>query len=142
MKHVRQPKPSNLCGQACVAMILGISLDEAIERMKTRGGTRTKQLVKVLRDSGKVTCNGKLSRVRKDFKPPKCAVMKMCWKEGTRRRSHWVVWNEGWWYDPSDTIVRKATEGLMAPSDAKLTSYLEIVFRDASAERSNFPGFW
>lgn len=47
--HIQQPAGSKLCGQCCVAMALGISLDEAVKLvgLKTRG-TSNKQLVAAL----------------------------------------------------------------------------------------------
>jgi hypothetical protein len=61
MRHVVQPAGSNLCGQACVATILGISLKEAIKLVGTEGKTNTKQLVRALRKRG-VMCKSKLTR--------------------------------------------------------------------------------
>lgn len=44
MNLIRQPVGTNLCGQACVATVCNITLDEAIVLVQTRGGTKTKHL--------------------------------------------------------------------------------------------------
>jgi hypothetical protein len=127
MRYMTQPNPSNLCGQTCVAMILEITLAEAISRVGSRGGTRTKQLIRVLRDSCKVRAIGsRMTRIGKDFTPPKWALMRVVWNEGDHVRRHWVVWHHGWWFDPADTTIRKGSDGLMAPPGARVTSYLEL----------------
>ena len=46
MKLVTQPPNSKLCGQCCVAMLAGITLDESIQIIGHQKGTRTKDLVK------------------------------------------------------------------------------------------------
>lgn len=43
-RHVRQPEESNLCGQACLAMILGTPLSVAIELVGKSGCTRASDL--------------------------------------------------------------------------------------------------
>jgi len=65
MKLVRQPEGSSLCGQACVATIAGVSLEESIRAFDgTRGGTRTKQVINALRKFG-IACGDKLLRITK-----------------------------------------------------------------------------
>ncbi len=43
---MKQPSGSKLCGQVCLALILGISLDESIKLVGHRHGTSTKELTK------------------------------------------------------------------------------------------------
>ena len=52
MRLVRQPEDSSLCGQACVATLAGITLDESIEIFGTKGKTYGTHLVAALRCVG------------------------------------------------------------------------------------------
>jgi len=49
MELVRQPFASNQCGQACVATICGITLEESLMIFRCKGQTRTKQVIAALR---------------------------------------------------------------------------------------------
>lgn len=51
IKHVSQPPGSRFCGQACVAMVLGCSLDDARQLMPYNRATRTRDLLNVLERS-------------------------------------------------------------------------------------------
>ena len=48
MKHLRQPKNSHLCGQCCVAMAAGVSLD-AVIALLGRGRTTHREVTAALR---------------------------------------------------------------------------------------------
>ena len=52
LSHIRQPEGSNLCGQACVAMLAGVTLAEAIRATGTRGRTSTRHVTHALRALG------------------------------------------------------------------------------------------
>ena len=95
MKHIRQPKDSNLCGQACVAMILDITLEDAIKRVGKKGKTRTKDIVGAV---GEVAQEARLVPVRQRPTLPKRALTKVTWTKG---QSHWVVFWDGMVFDPS-----------------------------------------
>ncbi len=47
-EHVLQPEGSMVCGSACVAMALGIPLEEAVSRMGHRRGVRNREMVAAL----------------------------------------------------------------------------------------------
>mgnify|MGYP003132488658 CR=1 FL=1 len=59
---VEQPRSSNLCGQACVAMLAGVTLDEAIKVVGTRGKTTSLQLGRGLAELGHILCGCVLIR--------------------------------------------------------------------------------
>lgn len=93
MKHVQQPPRSRLCGQACVAMLTGVTLDAAAATMGHRHGTRTREVVAAL---GAVAAGHRLTTLRRRREPPSPALCKVTWKRG----SHWVIWAAPDVYDP------------------------------------------
>lgn len=46
--HIQQPEGSKLCGAACVAMALGLSLEEAVARIGHRRGVRNWEIIAAL----------------------------------------------------------------------------------------------
>lgn len=130
MKLIRQPEESSLCGQACVAMAAGVTLEEAIEAVghRRKRGTLTREVVAGLRSFGLKCADRarKVSRIRPVF--PKRAVLalrkpkpnpdgKKNYESGNW---HWLLVWDGEVYDPS---------GLTWPDDYKgwrVTSYLGI----------------
>jgi len=119
MKLVRQPKGSSLCGQACVATIAGVSLEESIMAFGgTRGGTSTKQVVDALRKLG-VACGDNLVRLsKKSLKTPTC-IVKLHF-DGYKF-THWTVYHKGKGYmDPDFGPVKEY------PSGVRETSYLPV----------------
>ena len=107
---VHQPQGSNLCGQCCVAMILGIPLGCVVALLR-KGRTTTKQLRDALRSFGILTAD-RAERMTSSKSLPNLAIYKMRF-EGTWK-SHWVVVSQGKVYDPGGN----GTGG-------RLTSYLE-----------------
>jgi hypothetical protein len=116
MKLVRQPDGSPLCGQACIAMVLDIALEESIAKFKSRGQTKTQQLVKILR-ANKIKCGGKLERIRDLAELPDFCIVNACWFSKGKRKKHWVVKWDNCFYDPAAGIVKKL-DGL------RITSFL------------------
>ena len=93
---VKQPDNSNLCGQACVAMIIGISLNESIKLFNSRGKTGTKKLYYALRERG-ISCSDKSTRIKNNNKPKLCIVI--IHYTGCKN-THWCIWNNNKYYDP------------------------------------------
>ena len=100
---IRQPDNSNLCGQACVAMIAGISLDESIKLFNSKGKTRTKQLYYALQKRG-ISCNNKAIRIKNNNKPKFC-IIKIHYNG--YKYLHWCIWNDNKYYDSVRGIRRK-----------------------------------
>ncbi len=116
MKLVKQPIGSSQCGPACIATICGISLGESLAIFRSKGATRTKQLVQVLRQMG-ITCGDKLTR---GF-PKECsAILKFKHPSG---KSHWVVWYKNKYYDPVAGVFRKVPKWL---KKSRVTSHLRV----------------
>lgn len=122
IRLVRQPNGSSLCGQACVAMVANITLEESIRRFGSRGGTYTRQLVEVLRDLG-IETEDRLTRVTKSVRPADPSIVKISGDADWRktRWTHWTVYHGGRFYDPSWGIV----DGY--PKDIKMLSFLKVV---------------
>lgn len=119
LKLVRQPEGSNLCGQAVVATLLGLTLDDGIREFGTRGATRTRQIAAVLRGRG-IECPDRLERFRGRL--PARGILKVkFWRSWM---GHWVLWFDGRLYDPATGT----SEGLKLPRVARVTSFLPIRF--------------
>lgn len=121
MKLVMQPDGSSLCGQSCVAMLAGVSLDESIKAFGTRGGTRTKQLAAALASFGIKACDH-LTRIKLDTVLPEMCIVKMVWRsKAGKPRGHWMVHYHGDYYCPSNGVLE-----YWLPEWGKITSFLEV----------------
>jgi hypothetical protein len=125
MQLVLQPEGSSLCGQACVAMAAGVSLEAATKAVghgKERG-TYTREIIAALRALN-ISCADRCRRIGrvKSFLPPRgLIVISRPKKEGRRRRSlfHWMLVWDGVVYDPGGCWPGGYV-------DWRITSYLEI----------------
>jgi hypothetical protein len=104
MKLVRQPKGSKQCGQACVAMVAGVSLKQSIELFKHTSSTRTRDIIKALRCAGIRCTSSRLVPFRHDtlFLT---AIVKVQPLFNRKNNWHWVVWHNGKVYDPSGYVA-------------------------------------
>lgn len=118
MKLVKQPTGSNQCGQACVATISGLSLEESLMIFRRKGQTCTKHVVSALRQMG-ITCGDKLIR---GFPKGCSAILKFTHPSG---KSHWVVWHKNKYYDPVAGVFRKVPRWL---EPSRVTSHLILEF--------------
>jgi len=120
MNLVRQPKGSNLCGQACVATLCEITLDEAIMLTRKRGKTRTCDLKQALRAMGMSTAER-----RKVGMPDRHETALLFFKSKDGKWCHWVLWHKGKYYDPQAGVFRKLPRYL---EDADMASHLRVYF--------------
>lgn len=116
MDWVYQGKGTRLCGQACVAMIAGITLDEAVKLFGTKGGTRTKHVVDAFNKLGVKT--GKLTRVSKKNKKTDLCMVVIHYSFSNRK--HWTIWNKDKYYDPSIGVLTEY------PLSVRETSFLPV----------------
>lgn len=116
MKLVRQPDKKT-CGQASVATICGITLEEACMLARTKGKTNTAQLKRVL---AAMSVSHDARRTR-GF-PPDDATALLFWSS-TDWKFHWTVWHKKKYYDPMAGVFRKPPRWL---ADARVTSYLRV----------------
>jgi hypothetical protein len=93
--HVQQPDGSKVCGAACVAMALGLTLDAAIERIGHRRGVRNREIIAAL---GARAASRKAQLWRgPDALPPECIVR----VKGQKRRHHVALVSGGKVHDPA-----------------------------------------
>jgi len=106
MRHlVYQPQGSNLCGQACIATVLGITLDEACDLVGKRGYTSTRHIREALAKRG-FNLGDRMSSPRWRKKPRKGLYLARV-KWVARKHTHWVlcmpdgrVFDPAFGYDP------------------------------------------
>jgi len=104
IKLILQPPSSSLCGQACVAMAAGITLEESIRVFGHKHKTKTKELIRVLR-SRHIFTGDKLKRFPQytawSFSlNPHRAIIKEIYGPIRKRKSHWILLWDGHIYDP------------------------------------------
>lgn len=121
MERIDQPEGSNLCGQACVAMLLGISLEEATGRVKHRGCTNWKMLRRAL-VAGGLACGEQLYRVTARRQVPDLALCHV--RFGRGRVTHWIVMERGMVYDPDPWTARGGGNALS--HWGRITSFMEV----------------
>lgn len=99
MIFVKQPQPSSCCGQACVAMIAGITLDDSMKIFGTKGGTYAKNVIFALQELN-VPCGDKLIRISKHKNKSDFCIVLVHAKED-EKYLHWVVFENGTYHDPA-----------------------------------------
>jgi hypothetical protein len=131
MKLVWQPEGTNMCGQACMAMLTDQSLEQVVHTLR-RGKTRTKTLVGYMRDHA-LKCGWRLRRMTDSFpvelelEAADAALVKITWEPG---KCHWVIFcmEDGLVYDPALFEPRKGFFG-------RPTSYLPVWFPKGTGMR-------
>jgi len=124
MNLLQQPRDSSLCGQTCVAMLADITLEESIKVFSTKGGTRTRDVVKALTSLG-IKCGDKLIRLSTGVKKPDLCIVKLHFTDD--KNTHWTVWNNGWFYDPGCRFTMREY-----PEFVRETSFLPIFDNEGS----------
>ena len=110
VNYIQQPKNSRLCGQSCVAMASGLTLEQAIELFGHRHGTTTKDLVRVLREN-EVPCDSRLRVIRRNIIPAR-SILKVQFDVPGRKTPawHWVLAWDGEIHDPAGPDPRYPKE--------------------------------
>jgi hypothetical protein len=116
MKLIIQPTFST-CGQACISMITGKSIEEVIKDMKTDGATSIGQLIEILDFYG-VRHAERNKRISKKIPVPyKYSILTVHTNAGY---THWTLFYDNKYYDPEFGLIEvEYTYG-------KITSFLEI----------------
>lgn len=127
--YIRQPKGSSLCGQSCLAMILGVSLERAIELIghASKRGSNFNEHRRVLTEQGyKLGENTKVDNRKKHDLPDLCYVRIAF---GNRRTGHAVVHYKGKFYDPGKQVFDSKEEMLSTYKHikGKIQWYFEII---------------
>jgi len=127
IKHLQQSEFSNQCGQACVAMILNVSIERAVELIQKKGSTQTKDIARVLNQNG-FDCDLRLTRISKKHQIPDFCILKITF--GNRHTGHWVLWNgkEETYHDPSFNYPAKqfGFDKALKYYNGRITSFLKI----------------
>lgn len=84
---IKQPEGSKLCGQTCVAMVTGCSLDESIAAIGHKRGTCWSELRDAIIHFG-CQADQKLTRVKSLAEMPELCIARVYWD---RKQSHWIV---------------------------------------------------
>lgn len=116
MELIMQPTFST-CGQACIAMIAGKSIEEVIKDMKTDAPASIGQLIEILDFYG-IGHDGRNKRIsKKNPVPYKHSILTVHTNEGY---THWVLLYDNKYYDPEFGLIEgEYTHG-------KITSFLGI----------------
>lgn len=116
ISHIFQPEGSNLCGQACVAMLAGVSLEEATQTVGKSGLTLTRDVRQALEKYGFVL--GPTIRVSKKATMKDLCLCTIHYTDS--ENTHWTIYNEGVYYDPAYGVL------VSYPPFVRITSFIQI----------------
>ena len=114
--YIEQPT-EYLCGQAVIAMLAGVSVDEVISVMQNDKGTSTQELRNALKWYGLKTATNARLKYAEDTKLPDCCILSIMLPD----YGHWSLFYKGKYYDPEFGVSDKL------PEHAKLRYYWEVV---------------
>lgn len=116
MEIIMQPTPET-CGQACIAMIAGKTVEEVIKDMKTSGPTSIGQLIEALDFYGIKHAERNTRISKKNPVPYEFSILTVHTNNGY---THWTLLYDGKYYDPEFGLVEgEYTYG-------RITSFLGI----------------
>lgn len=114
INYIKQPT-EYLCGQACVAMLAGVTVEEVVSVMKNDKGTGKKDIEAALNHYG-IKQAKTMTKADNTSVLPKACILKVL----LPKYAHWILYYDGKYYDPefglTDTLYQKA----------RIQSYLEI----------------
>lgn len=131
IKQIYQPVGSRTCGQHCVAMITGQDVNYLIsEVFKSKGSTRTKQLISALSEFSFISITDRLQltgfgAVYHNFFDKGLFIVKVYWTDG-RRFTHWMVVKDGKVYCPGYGTFECHNDRFRAIK-GRITSFIQIV---------------
>lgn len=112
--YIKQPT-EYLCGQACVAMLAGVTVEEVVSVMKNDKGTGKKDIEKALNYYGIGQAKTMTKADNFSVLPKACILKVLLPKYG-----HWILYYDGKYYDPEFGLMEE-----LYPK-ARIQSYLEI----------------
>ncbi len=99
IKHIYEPNPL-ACGQAVLAMISGLNVNEIFDLVKTEKETTLKDMKMALSELG-ITYKNERVEVKNKSELPRVAMLSLetpkCW--------HWSLFFEGKFYDPEYGVL-------------------------------------
>lgn len=115
IKYVQQPT-FETCGQACIAMLAGVSIEETIKTMHTKGPTSIGQIIEALDFYGieHAEKNKRISKKNPRYTDVSILTVHM------PKYTHWVLYYKGKFYDPEFGVLDECHP------EGKITSFLEI----------------
>jgi len=122
---IKQPDHSVCCGQVCVAMVLGISLEESLEIFGHAEATFAQEIAGILR-LARIDCRPMDTGLGWPALPNRAMLHVRMEREGqiVPNFAHWVVLWDGTIYDPApDEWFAKAWATRLG---AKIDGYIEI----------------
>ena len=120
--HIQQARGSQVCGQACVAMAAGVTLDKAIQVFGHERGTRTCDVLKGFKAFGIEAKTTRLKRWDDKEPPPPCALLHQLFHaKGQKFHGHWVLNWHGVVHDPEQAGPN------LVDSGGRFVSYVELV---------------
>ncbi len=106
IEYIKQPT-EYLCGQACVAMLAGVSVEDVVAVMENDKGTGKKDIEKALRHYG-ISQAKTMTKADNNTVLPKVCILKVL----LPKYGHWILYYDGKYYDPefglTDTLYPKA----------------------------------
>lgn len=114
IKYRKQPT-EYLCGQACVAMLADVTVEEVVSVMKNDKSAGKKDIEKALNYYG-IKQAKTMTKADNDFILPKVCILKVL----LPKYGHWVLYYDGTYYDPEFGVMDE-----LYPK-ARMQSYLEI----------------
>ena len=114
IEYIKQPT-EYLCGQACVAMLADVTVEDVVSVMQNDKGTGKKDIEKALNYYG--IGQAKTMTKADNFSVlPKVCILKVL----LPKYSHWILYYDGKYYDPEFGVIEgEYTYG-------KITSFLAI----------------
>lgn len=114
INYIKQPT-EYLCGQACVAMLAGVSVEDVVSVMENDKGTGKKDIEKALGHYG-IRQAKTMTKADNNSVLPKVCILKVL----LPKYGHWVLYYNGKYYDPEFGVTEKLYQ------KARIQSYLEI----------------
>ncbi len=99
IKYIHEPTDLQ-CGQAVLAMVLGVSVEEIVKRLGNERETTLKEMKETFRANGVKISDARIQVQKKSELPPLCLLSletPRCW--------HWSLYCEGIFYDPEHGVM-------------------------------------
>ena len=114
ISYIKQPT-EYLCGQACVAMLAGVTVEEVVSVMKNDKGTGKKDIERALDYYG-IRQAKTMTKADNTTALPRVCILKVL----LPGYSHWILYCNGTYYDPEFGVTEELYQ------KARIQSYLEI----------------
>lgn len=114
INYIKQPT-DYLCGQACVAMLADVTVEEVVSVMKNDKGTGKKDIEKALNYYG-ISQAKTMTKADNTSVLPRVCILKVLLPQ----YGHWILYYDGKYYDPEFGVTEELYQ------KARIQSYLEI----------------